>query len=279
LTGRKINLSTTAYVNLKKGANRMSIELTVSQNETKEQFIKERGKWKWSELWETILVLDEEILKAYSSLSSVPNKKGYVEPKIKEFIYIAIDASITHLHAPGIRGHIRHALELGATSKEIMEVIEITSTLGSHTLTVGIPSLVDILQKRGMDISGIELTERQKEIKDDYIRDKGGYWSDELQTILKLDEEIFEAFAGFSNVPWNNGCLEPKTKELIYIAINASATTLHEPELKIHIENALNAGATKEEILEVFEMVSCLGVHSITIGVPILKEECDEGGY
>ena|GEM_PF-6741746 len=56
----------------------MSIELTVSQNETKEQFIKERGKWKWSELWETILVLDEEILKAYSSLSSVPNKKGYV---------------------------------------------------------------------------------------------------------------------------------------------------------------------------------------------------------
>jgi alkylhydroperoxidase/carboxymuconolactone decarboxylase family protein YurZ len=118
-----------------------------------------------------------------------------------------------------------------------------------------------------------ELTERQKALKERFIRERG-YWSEGLWgEVLKLDPDFFEAYLNFSAVPWKKGVLPPKIKELIYIAIDAATTHLYEPGLRQHIQNALKYGATKEEIMEVFELVSVLGIHTCTMGVPILVEE------
>ena len=43
--------------------------------------------------------------------------------------------------------------------------------------------------------------------------------------------------------------------------------------LRQHIRNALAHGATKEDVLEVIELASLLGLHACTVGVPILVEE------
>ena len=118
-----------------------------------------------------------------------------------------------------------------------------------------------------------ELTERQKELKERFIRDRG-YWSEEIwDAVLSIDPDFFEAYLNFSAVPWKKGVLPSKTKELIYIAIDASTTHLYEPGLRQHVRNALKYGATKEEIMEVFELVSVLGMHTCTMGVPVLVEE------
>jgi alkylhydroperoxidase/carboxymuconolactone decarboxylase family protein YurZ len=66
---------------------------------------------------------------------------------VKEFIYIAIDASTTHLYEPGLRQHIRNALRYGATREEIMEIYELTSAVGIHTCTLGVPVLLEELQR------------------------------------------------------------------------------------------------------------------------------------
>jgi len=253
-------------------------EFTQRQKQIKQQFIDDRGKWKWNDLWQTILLLDEEIIQAYSTFSSVPIKKGHLDLKTQKYIYIAIDAISGSLYLPGLKSHTKHALESGVTPKEIMEVLEITSTLGSTTFARGIPLLVEILQNRGERISDIELTDSRKKLKDDYIKNHQGYWSDEMENILKLDPEYFEAFTAYEDTPWKIGVLKPKVKELIYIAVHAVMVTLNEPELKCHIGKAMDYGATREDIIAVFEMVSCLGVHSITAGVPILKEAMAEVG-
>jgi len=52
-----------------------------------------------------------------------------------------MDASCTHMYAPGVRRHIRKALELGATPKEITAVLQLTSVLGIHTMSLGAPIL------------------------------------------------------------------------------------------------------------------------------------------
>jgi alkylhydroperoxidase/carboxymuconolactone decarboxylase family protein YurZ len=118
-----------------------------------------------------------------------------------------------------------------------------------------------------------ELNERQKELKAKFIEERG-YWRDELwEPILKIDPDFFEAYLNFSAAPWKNGVLPPKIKELIYIAIDSSTTHLYEPGLGQHIKNALKYGATKEEIMEVFELTSVLGIHTITMGVPVLMKE------
>ena len=123
----------------------------------------------------------------------------------------------------------------------------------------------------------MELTERQKALRDDFI-EKRGYWNAFWDGLLTLDADFFEAYLAFSGVPWRNGPLEPKVKELIYIAIDAATTHLYEPGLRQHIRNALGYGATKEEIMEVLELVSVLGIHACTLGVPVLLEELESAG-
>mgnify|MGYP001238133412 CR=1 FL=1 len=67
-------------------------------------------------------------------------------------------------------------------------------------------------------------------------------------------------------------------KECIYVAIGAFTIHLYEPGLRQHISNALKYVATKEEIMEVFEMVSVLGIRICTMGMPFLMDELKKAG-
>ena len=120
------------------------------------------------------------------------------------------------------------------------------------------------------------LTERQKQLKEKYLKERG-YWAEDLfGAFLRLDPDYLEAYLNLSAVPWKKGVLPPKVKEFIYIAIDASVTHLHSKGLRVHIATALKLGATKEELVEVLELVSGLGVQSSTMGMPILEEEWDK---
>jgi alkylhydroperoxidase/carboxymuconolactone decarboxylase family protein YurZ len=119
-----------------------------------------------------------------------------------------------------------------------------------------------------------EPTEHQQKLKQDFVEARG-YWNPFWEGLLSLDPDFFEAYLEFSSVPWRKGVLEPKVKELIYTAIDAATTHLYEPGLRQHIRNALRYGATKEEIMEVLELVSVLGIHACTLGVPVLIEELE----
>jgi alkylhydroperoxidase/carboxymuconolactone decarboxylase family protein YurZ len=240
----------------------------------RDEFIEARGYW--NSFWDSLLDLDPEFFEAYTRFSSVPWRHGPLDPKIKEFVYIAVDAAATHLYVPGIRQHVKRALELGATAAEIMEVLELTATLGIHACNIGVPILVEELEAAGRPVSR-ELSERQEEIKTEFT-EKRGYWNPFWDEMLWLDPEFFAAYTQFSSVPWVSGTLEPKVKELIYTAFDVSATHLYVSGLRQHIRNALDYGATREEVLEVIELASVIGIHSCTVGVPILVEELAAGG-
>lgn len=246
--------------------------LTARQEEVKKDFIEVRGTW--SPLWESILTLDPEFLAAYLNLSAVPWKKNHLDAKTKEFIYIAVDAAATHLYEPGIRQHIKAALDHGAAPQEIMEVIELTSTLGIHAMNIGVPLLVEVLTEAGLRDGPAPLDEYQERLKADFTETRG-YWHPFWDEILELDPEMFEAYTEFSSVPWEAGTLEPKVKEFVYIAFDCAATHLYVPGLKLHMQNAVGYGATAEEILEVMEIASVIGIHAATTAVPILTEELE----
>jgi alkylhydroperoxidase/carboxymuconolactone decarboxylase family protein YurZ len=252
----------------------MSAELTERKRRLREEFIDARGYW--NGVWDSLLDLDEDFFEAYTQFSSVPWRSGPLDPKIKEFVYIAVDAAATHLYVPGIRQHIKQALAHGATAQEIMEVLELTATLGIHACNIGVPILFEELEAVGQPVAH-ELSERQERLKSDF-EEKRGYWHQFWNEVLLLDPDFFEAYTHFSSVPWVSGTLEPKVKELIYTAFDVSATHLYEPGLRLHIKNAIGYGATREEILEVIELASVIGIHSCTVGVPILVEELQAAG-
>jgi alkylhydroperoxidase/carboxymuconolactone decarboxylase family protein YurZ len=249
-------------------------ELTEHKKRLRDEFIDARGYW--NPFWEGLLDLDEDFFAAYTQFSSVPWKSGPLDPKIKEFVYIAVDAAATHLYVPGIRQHMKQAIGYGATAQEIMEVLELTSTLGIHACNIGVPILFEELEAAGQPVPD-ELSGRQEALKADFT-EKRGYWHQFWNEILLLDADFFEAYTTFSSVPWVSGTLEPKVKELIYTAFDVSATHLYQPGLRLHIKNAIGYGATREEIMEVMELASVIGIHSCTVGVPILLEEIEAAG-
>jgi alkylhydroperoxidase/carboxymuconolactone decarboxylase family protein YurZ len=243
------------------------------QQELKDAFVAARGYW--SEAWDDVLAIDPDYFEAYLRFSSVPWKSGTLEPKVKELVYVAIDAATTHLFTPGIRIHVQNALRHGATVQEIMEVYELTSVLGIHTCTVGVPILLEELAAAGRSDeleAGRALPEREAALKEEFIAVRG-YWSELWDGVLALDPDFFEAYFRFSAVPFENGTLSPKVRELIFVAIDFSTTHLFEPGGRIHIRNALAHGATAAEIMEVLELTSVLGVHTVNVGLPILLAE------
>jgi 3-hydroxyisobutyrate dehydrogenase-like beta-hydroxyacid dehydrogenase/alkylhydroperoxidase/carboxymuconolactone decarboxylase family protein YurZ len=247
-----------------------TMALTPRQEEVKAKFIEVRGTW--GDAWETILRLDPEFLLAYADFSSVPWRTGTLEPKVKELIYIAVNANATHMYLPGVRQHVKAALAAGATGPEIMEVLELSATLGIHAMNIGVPILVEVLRAKGLRGGPVPLNARQEEIKAEFIKNRG-YWHEFWDEMLELDPELLAAYTEFSSVPWRTGTLEPKVKEFIYIAFDTAATHLYVTGLKAHISNAIGYGATAREVLEVMEIASVLGIHGVTAAAPILAEE------
>ena len=236
----------------------------------KEEFTAARGYW--SAIWNEVLESSPDYFEAYAKFSSVPWKTGTLAPKVRELIYIAIDASTTHMYAPGLKVHIRNALKYGATKDEIMEVYQLTSVLGIHTVTFGLPVLLDEARKVGQAVEMTPLTPVQEELKKTFTENRG-YWSPLWDGLIRLSPEFFEAYMEFSSVPWKTGTLEPKIRELIYIAIDSATTHMYEPGLRVHIQNAFKYGATVQEIMEVYQLTAVLGVHTVTFGVPHLIDE------
>lgn len=64
-----------------------------------------------------------------------------------------------------------------------------------------------------------------------------------------------------------------KKTELLSIAFDASYTHMYAPVTRRHIHNALQTGATMEEIMEVLKLCVVRGVQACNLAVPILVQE------
>lgn len=102
----------------------------------------------WNPLWSTLEARDPDFMEAYLQLRNVPFRKGPLPAKVKELILVAVNAATTHLYAPGVRRHLRNALQHGATAEEILETIQLTTVLGIHACNLAVPILEEELAER-----------------------------------------------------------------------------------------------------------------------------------
>lgn len=224
--------------------------------------------------WPTYLdpVLDEapQFAEAYRQFAAA-GSTGHLSELDVELISVAVNASTTLMHEEALRVHIRNALALGATREQLLEVFELASVIGIHTVTMGMPILLDELTVEGQRDSK-ELNEHQESVKAAYIAARGA-WGPFFEDWVRLDPALMQAYIGYSTVPWKTGPLPPKLKEFVYIAVDAQATHLYAAGTRLHIQNALKLGASREEIIQVFAVISRIGIYSCTMGLPILREE------
>jgi alkylhydroperoxidase/carboxymuconolactone decarboxylase family protein YurZ len=95
----------------------------------------------WNPLWDTFAEQDPAWTERFMAMAAHPVQA--LEPRIVELIAIAVDASCTHLYAPGVRRHVRRALEIGVTPREILAVLQLVSVLGIHSMSLAAPILAE----------------------------------------------------------------------------------------------------------------------------------------
>ena len=100
-----------------------------------------------------------------------------------------------------------------------------------------------------------------------------GNWNPDWEPFAKLDPAWTEKAIAMAIAPAVAGTLDAKTIELIGIALDVSCTHLYAPGVRRHIQRALKAGATREEITAVLQLCCMQGLHSMCVAAPILLEE------
>jgi alkylhydroperoxidase/carboxymuconolactone decarboxylase family protein YurZ len=97
----------------------------------------------WNQAWDPFLQLDPVWTDQFMATGAAIYGSGVMPPKEIELLSIAMDASYTHMYAPGTRRHIKGALNAGATMEEIMEVLKLCVVQGIQACNLGVPLLAE----------------------------------------------------------------------------------------------------------------------------------------
>ncbi len=101
----------------------------------------------WNTAWDPFYELDPVWTDQFMATGVGIYSSGVLPPKDVELLSIALDASFTHMYAPGTRRHIASALKLGATMEEIMEVLKLCVAQGVQACNLGVPILAEELAR------------------------------------------------------------------------------------------------------------------------------------
>lgn len=103
-----------------------------------------------------------------------------------------------------------------------------------------------------------------------------GYWRPWTETMLQACPGFVEQYARYAGYPARTGPLTERMVELIYVALDSSASHLFESGLNTHMKRALEVGATQADIFDVLHLVAVQGAASVCQATDILAELAGE---
>src|SRR3974390_1346634 len=212
---------------------------------------------------------DPKWAEACVKMSTNPWTASPLPRKLVELISLGINPPCTNLNTDGTRRHIRAALDAGATRDEILFFLKCASVMSIHSCSLGAPILLEEAKAAGVQAapktsSPTPAVDKMKAI---------GQWNDAWNPFFELDPVWTDEFMATGAGIYGSGVMSAKEVELASIAFDASFTHMYAPGTRRHIKNALKAGATMEEIMEVLKLCVAQGVQACNLGVPILAEE------
>lgn len=227
----------------------------------------ERGPW--DAALDTLRKWDPAWAEACERMTTNPWTTGVLPRRLIELIGVALNAACTNLNPDGTRRHIRAALEAGATRDEILMVLKCASVMSIHSCSLGAPILLEEAKAAGRQAApkSSVATPACDKMK------TAGQWNAAWDPFRQLDPVWTDEFMATGIGIYAGGVLPAKEVELLSVAFDASFTHMYAPGTRRHIKNALKAGATMEEIMEVLKLCVVQGVQACNLGIPILAEE------
>lgn len=179
----------------------------------------------------------------------------------RSLIRVAVAASVTSLNGRAIEETVHEALEAGASSAQIQEIVSLVSGLGAHSLMATAAVIADAAKAHGNPLEAT-LSDHQEELWQKFVGEDP-YWQtfrravpDFLEALVRLSPDQFEAFFVYCAIPWRDGCVRARTKELAAIACDATPAHRFLPGFIIHLENAIAIGVGRRAIFEALDLAA-----------------------
>jgi alkylhydroperoxidase/carboxymuconolactone decarboxylase family protein YurZ len=112
-----------------------------------------RAIGQWNSAWDPFYELSPRWTDQFFAFGGSIYKSGILTARFLELMSIALDASVTHMYAPGTRRHIKAALAAGATPEEIMTVLQICVSVGLESCLRGAALLAEELERSPFDLT------------------------------------------------------------------------------------------------------------------------------
>jgi Carboxymuconolactone decarboxylase family len=166
--------------------------LSVKQERLKEEYIRARGYW--TDWTEGMLRFSPGFLDLYARYGGYPASHGPLSPLMCELIYVALDASSTHLFESGLRLHLAFAMRHGATPAQVMEVLAMATEQGLGGTRVGVEILPEELGAAGQAVPELTaadaLSAEQEALRAAWIAQFAD-WPRHADVLLRLDPGYF----------------------------------------------------------------------------------------
>lgn len=182
----------------------------------------------------------------------------------RHLVELGVAAVTTALDLATMRRAIADALDGGVSPEHVVEVQTLVAAIGVHALHEGVRELrEELLARGGDDIASIgALDEARVELRTTYTGEST-YWDrlehelpGFLDGLLNVSPHAYAAFFEFCAVPWRHGDLPALTKELVYLAIDATPTHRYGPGFRLHLANCLHLGASRAQVLTTLDIAA-----------------------
>ncbi len=212
-------------------------------------------------------------------MTTNPWTEGVLRTKFIELVCIGLNAARTNFNPEGTRRHIRAAIAAGANREEILFVLKCASVMSIHSCSFAAPILLEEADAGRLQDTGAKRLQRLQNAGEATAAIEKmkaiGQWDEEWDPLLFFAPVWTDQYMAICDRLYATSVFPPKELELLSVALDASYTHMYGPGTRRHIKNALRAGATIEEIMEVLKLCVIQGVQACNLGVPILAEELE----
>jgi alkylhydroperoxidase/carboxymuconolactone decarboxylase family protein YurZ len=230
----------------------------------KDYFIAERGYWRpWTE---TMLSVSPAFVEQYARYAGYPARTGPLSERMVELIYVALDASSSHLFESGLTTHMRRALEVGATQADIVDVLHLVAVQGVACVGQAAELLDECFgpQEGAPAAPDAALQARAERL--------GPAHALALRSLVRHDPGYAEVLLDFVEQGRPTTGLSPAERSLVQLALHACFTASNPEAVRQILATAKDQGLQRADLLQAIQLGAHLAVHGSALGAKVLGE-------
>lgn len=239
---------------------------TATREQTKASFIAERGYWRpWTE---TLLDVNPRFLQQYARYAGHPARTGPLTPRMVELIYVALDASSSHLFASGLQTHLQRALEVGATQADIFDVLHLVAVQG----VASVCQASDILAELTGSPDAAPAIDPPLQQRIDRV---GPAHALPLAQLAQRDPGYAQVLLDFIEHGRPEGGLTPAERSTVQLALHACFTAFNALAVRQIAATALAQGVPAAALQQAIQLGAHLAVHGTALGATVFQQVQD----